>query len=268
MVPRLCRPFNKGTFLFGGNVIKDRDIESNFDSFNDYASKYNLEDDMIRFKFKHSFRVIKLCEDIAKNMGYSKDEVYIASLIGLLHDIGRFEQWTKYKTFNDSKEFDHSSYAVKLLFEDNFINNFNCKKTEWDYIKYAILYHNDFSLPIIKNKKIEKFCKIIRDADKLDILYSFEGLRALEIEECEEEITEKVKESFFNYETVNVCDRKNNNDKIVGLLSLVFDINYDYSFMIIKDEKYIDKLFERINNKKVFNIYFETINSFIESKVD
>ena len=103
----------------------ERDIESNFDAFNDYASKFDLNVNMIGYKFEHSYRVMKLSEDIAKSIGLKKDDVYLAALIGLLHDIGRFEQWTKYQTYSDSETFDHSSYAVKLLFDEGLIKEFN-----------------------------------------------------------------------------------------------------------------------------------------------
>ena len=38
---------------------------------------------------------------------FSAKEIELAGLIGLLHDIARFEQFTKYQTFNDRLSFDH-----------------------------------------------------------------------------------------------------------------------------------------------------------------
>ncbi|MEI3508262.1 MAG: HD domain-containing protein [Bacilli bacterium] len=71
------------------------------EEFKRYVSNYNINDKAIKMKYNHSLRVQKLCKEIAEKTGYSENDIKIAEVIGLLHDYGRFPQWTEYKTFND-----------------------------------------------------------------------------------------------------------------------------------------------------------------------
>ena len=47
-------------------------------------------------------------------------------VIGLLHDIGRFEQEAQYHTFNDFKSMDHGDYGAEYL--KNNIGAYNGRK--------------------------------------------------------------------------------------------------------------------------------------------
>ena len=48
------------------------------------------------------------------------------------------------------------------------------------------------------------------------------------------------------------------------LLSLIYDINYDYSIERIKNEKYVEKFYEHIKNKKMFKEYFEEMKKYLK----
>ena len=57
----------------------------------------------------------------AQRLGLNQEQVNLATAIGLLHDIGRFEQVRLYHTFNDGKSVNHAEIGVKILFEDGLI---------------------------------------------------------------------------------------------------------------------------------------------------
>ena len=61
-------------------------------AFDEYTSNYDLNNSMIKSKYNHSYRVMHLCEKYAKELGWSKSDILLARIIGLLHDFGRFEQ--------------------------------------------------------------------------------------------------------------------------------------------------------------------------------
>ncbi len=247
---------------------KNRDIEDNFDAFNDYVLKYDFKDNMIEYKYNHSYRVMSASEKLAKSIKLSKDDTYLAMLIGLLHDIGRFEQQTITKSFTDTNGFDHSEYGVKVLFEDGLINKFILSFDEYEIVRKAILYHNDYTLDDKElTEREEIFCKLIRDADKIDILYAFSTTRILEIEEDESEISEKIKESFFNNECSDNRNISGKNDLIISFWQFIYDLNFDESYKIIYEEDYIGKMFESLKNKKRFNMYYETIEAYLREKV-
>ena len=141
------------------------------EQFNIFMKKFNLNDKSIKKKYDHSLRVQKKCEEIAISKKYNKEKYTLASLIGLLHDYGRFYQWDKYKTFTDKDSIDHGDYAVKKLFEENEIIDFYKNKNNYIIIYESIKYHNKYEVP--KEVQSKEMCNLIRDADKLDILYMY-----------------------------------------------------------------------------------------------
>lgn len=92
--------------------------------FRDYVSAYNAQDDKVRLKIEHTFRVAVLCEKIAASLGMAEDERDLAWFTGLLHDVGRFEQLRNYGTFIDAESIDHAMYGAQILFDDGKIRDY------------------------------------------------------------------------------------------------------------------------------------------------
>ena len=96
------------------------DLEKAKTEFIKYVSNYDESIEEIKRKKEHSFRVMQLSTQIAQSLSLTQDGVELATLIGLLHDIARFEQYTKYKTFNDVDSIDHGDYGAKILQENQY----------------------------------------------------------------------------------------------------------------------------------------------------
>ena len=233
-------------------------MNENFDAFDDYALKYDMNEDMIKYKYNHSYRVVHQAEEICRSLEMDTEERDLASLIALLHDIARFRQWTEYKTYEDEESFDHGKEANKILFEEGEINNYIVKKEDYDIIKKAILNHNKFKIDSkIKKERELLHCKIVRDADKLDILYAFSTPRLLELEEDDNEISDVVSDEFFHNKEVLKKEIKNKNDRILMFFGLVFDLNFDYSKERVLNEKYLEKIYDSLKHKKIFKPYLD-----------
>ena len=92
--------------------------------FHDYTGRYNPDDPMIRHKIVHTLSVAGLSEKIAGSLGLDAEDVDFAWFLGLLHDIGRFEQVRRYGTFVDSQSVDHAEFGADLLFRDGLFRSF------------------------------------------------------------------------------------------------------------------------------------------------
>ena len=92
--------------------------------FQDYTGHYNPDDPMIRHKIVHTLSVAGLSEKIAESLGLDAADVDFAWFLGLLHDIGRFEQVRRYGTFVDSQSVDHADFGADLLFRDGLFCSF------------------------------------------------------------------------------------------------------------------------------------------------
>ena len=143
-------------------------LEENFDK---YTSNYDLNDINLKSKYNHSYRVMKLMTKYAEKLGWNKQDIELAKIIGLLHDYGRFEQYRIYKNFIDLKTIDHADKSVEELFDKNEIVNFTNRTEDYDLIRFAIKNHNKLTIEDTDNQEYIKFAKLIRDADKVDIMY-------------------------------------------------------------------------------------------------
>ena len=223
--------------------------------FKSYVEKYNTEDDKIELKIKHTYGVVSMSGFIAKKLGLDEENIELAKLIALLHDIGRFEQAKKYDCFIDSKDKDHAEYGIEILFENNLIRSF-IKDKQYDNIIYkAIKNHNKYEIEDGLTEEELLHCKIIRDADKTDNLRlkyteEFETLFNTTEDVIEKEkISENVYEDFMNKKQIRCEDRKTHLDFWVCFIGWIYDYNFDIGLKYIKDNESIDKLIDRIDYK-------------------
>jgi len=237
------------------------------EEFKKYVSGFDTNDVNIERKYYHSLRVKSLSQLIAKYAGFNDADAKIAEIVGLLHDYGRFPQWEKYHTYKDRYSIDHAELGLERLFGNNEIKKFWNKEEDYDEIYDAIKYHNKFEIADNLSEHNTTLCKIIRDADKLDIFYLLSE-KLIEEKETDEPITEKVKSDFKQNKLILLTDTQNENDAILVHLAFVFDLNYKYSFKHLHDHKIIEKYFEQIKNKEKFKPYFDIIQNYIKERID
>lgn len=143
-------------------------------AFRGYTSRYDVSNTMIRHKVEHTFRVAENCERIAGSLGVNGEDAAFAWFLGLLHDIGRFEQVRRFGTFIDSVSVDHAEFGADLLFRDGLMGEFvdeGFPEQEKALLETAIRQHNKLTLPENLEERTRRFCEIIRDADKADIFH-------------------------------------------------------------------------------------------------
>lgn len=86
-------------------------------AFAGYMHYYDPSDGKIKLKIDHTYRVAALCEKIADSVGLTGEDKDVAWLLGMLHDIGRFEQIRCFGTFNDGMSVDHAELGADILFD-------------------------------------------------------------------------------------------------------------------------------------------------------
>lgn len=146
--------------------------------FKSYVANFDAVDEGISLKFAHSLRVSAWCERLARALHLSQDDVDLAWIIGVLHDIGRFEQLREYHTFIDYQSMDHAKYGARYLFQDGHIRDFWQDDSQDAVMEAAISQHNVYRLADDLSPRQRLFCQLIRDADKLDIFkVCADGLR-------------------------------------------------------------------------------------------
>lgn len=236
--------------------------------FNEYTSKYDLNAYKLSYKYYHSIRVMDNMEILAKSMSLPFKDIELAKCIGLLHDIGRFEQYKRYKSFDDFN-LDHGDYGEEVLRNTNALNNYDIDKSDYEVVYKAIRNHNKFEIePKLTNREL-LFSKMIRDADKLDILYAFGNKEIRKVfEEDDSDISKEVSATFYQNKIIKRTKESTLSDDKVMLFAFAYDINFKTSLEIIKSKEYFNKLYERLKNKEKYKPYIEYINNYINERTD
>lgn len=235
--------------------------------FDQYVSNYDMNDQDINYKYYHSYRVMDNMTLLATKLNLSEKDIELAKVIGLLHDIGRFEQDKLYNSFQDDK-MDHGNYGVKVLKENNILEQFNIEKEDYQVVYTAIENHNKFVIEENLPERELLFSKMIRDADKLDILYALGNKEIIEIlKQDKNKISKQLESDFFNKKIGNKKDIHNLNDGLILSFCYIYDINFKETYQIILENKYYEKIYERIEQKDIFTPYLIHTNNYIKERM-
>lgn len=213
-----------------------------------YASQYDLEDPKIRLKVDHTLRVASLCERIAYSLQIPEEDVRIAFMTGILHDIGRFEQVRIYHTFRDGLSVNHAHLSADLLFREDLIREYPVNEKDYPLVENAIRLHNAYRLPDTLSQRERMFCQILRDADKIDILRVNRETPMEEIYDLPteafltSEISDKVFEDLMACRDVNRQNSRTGIDFLMGHIAFAFGLVYPESFRIVKEQGYLDQM--------------------------
>lgn len=239
--------------------------EKVLNAFEAYVENYNKKDEKVRLKIEHTYRVSELCEKIARSLKLCKEDVELAWLLGMLHDVGRFEQLRQYGTFIDAQSIDHALFGAEILFDGGKIRDYLEDTSEDKLIRSAVAYHSAYRLPEELDERTRMFCQILRDGDKVDILkvnvdFPLEeiyNVSTAELRSCE--VTKEVMDAFFEEHAVLRSLKKTPVDNVVGHISLIYEIVFPESVRITVKQGYLDKLMEfRSENPKTME-QFEQI---------
>ena len=269
--------------------------ENVINAFAEYVRNYDPSDEKIKLKIDHTYRVAGLCQRIAESLGLSESDVDIAWLLGMLHDIGRFEQIRRFGTFNDVQSVDHAEFGADLLFKEGLIRKFaegyyeECElarsgneeaeqiiknnehhNKDTGLLEMAIRQHNKYRVKEDLTERQRMFCDILRDADKVDIFkvnadIPMEIIYDVTTEELKNGvITKEVLESFYKKETVLKSVRRSAVDHIVGHISLLFELVYKESYRQAKEQGYVYKLLDFKSDVPEVNAEFDDMRKYID----
>lgn len=222
--------------------------------------EYDLNENNILRKVIHSFDVAKNCFELACKEKLNKDERNLCYLIGLLHDIGRFEQWSKFKTYDDRKSVDHGELSYEIL------NNLDCKKlfylnkNEEIIFKETIRFHTKPYLG--KDKDVRRFTYIIKNSDAYsNVISTANGMQQMTVHG--DGVTEEILAGFYNRELLNVYSPQTKLDRSLMLSACCYYVEDDNFRQNIINFNYIDIIYDTFSiylNKADKDIFKKAIN--------
>lgn len=213
------------------------------------------EDDRnIELKVIHTRHVRENMKRLCVSLGLGDAECRLADLIALFHDVGRFEQYRNYRTFSDRKSVNHARLGVRVLARNRVLAGISpaARRT----LSRAIAFHNAASIPDEAEDYERTLMQLIRDADKLDIWRVVTAYyhrkdrtpnRTVELDLPDTpHWNPKILEALTAYRFARIEDMQTLNDFKLLQIGWVFDLNFEESFRIVQERRYIEAIAETL----------------------
>lgn len=227
-------------------------------AFKSYTDAYDATNPRIALKIEHTYHVAEACDAVAREQNWSTEDIDLAWLCGLLHDMGRFEQLRRWDTFKDAESMSHAALGVEVLFGENpadapattSIRDF-IETDEYDELIHAsIAYHSDFRLPEKLDERARRFCDIVRDGDKVDIMRTIADSTVDTILKVDEKtflashFSSPTLAAFDERRCVSRDEREEPADFLAGLICFMFELVYPASRALAREQGDIYRLLD------------------------
>jgi putative nucleotidyltransferase with HDIG domain len=244
-----------------------------------YVKTFTYGDQNLRrntdLKEKHTMEVCKLVLKIGEDLGLGRDELCLSEIVALFHDVGRFEQYARYRTFADGKSEDHARLGVEILKRYGVLSRFD--EPVKSLVYRSIRYHNRASLPENETEQCLLFTKLLRDADKLDIWRvvteyyhrkdgSQNGAIELDLPDTPG-ISEPVYQDLADRRIVDFSHVRNLNDFKLLQVSWVFDINFEMTRQLIRSGRYFELIREVLPESSEIQQIFNLIRNHLDRQL-
>jgi hypothetical protein len=207
--------------------------------FKNYVEPYLDTDEEgvvnIRLKIEHTRKVCEAMTLLSVGESLSVEDSRIASAVALLHDVGRFPQYRRWRTFRDDDSDNHARLAIDVIREEKLLSGLDLK--EQLLIEEAVRFHNLLEVPKQVQSPTRLFINLIRDADKIDIWRVFVELLALPphkrasaatlgFADLPNEVSDGCINTLTGGSVVQLNSLKTLNDFKLLLISWVYDLNF------------------------------------------
>lgn len=243
-----------------------------------YMRQFSTDDEVvmqgISIKQEHTGYVTAIARELAQHLNLGQHDVQLAEMMGLFHDVGRFRQYSIYKTFNDAQSEDHADLGLKVLSEEMpYLKELSPEDA--DMLCYAIKYHNKKEIPAEAAGRRLVFAKLLRDADKLDIYRVLAPFLDPENEQnaprsieagAGQNISPEFIQAFVNGMQADYRMLKTMGDRKLVRLLWVYDVNYSWTLQKMVERGYIQRIIDHLPQQAGVDAGVKRLQEYIEKK--
>lgn len=242
------------------------------DSFKELSENQKRNFDI---KKEHSIRVAENCILLGEKLDFTENQMQIAYMAGLFHDIGRFKQLVEFDTFNDEKSVDHAEYSVKILESEPLFSNIDFGNK--DLVFKAIINHNKYKVPDGMSEQELLYIRLVRDADKLDIFKVLTDYYLNKNTSPNHTLTWELPKGSTVSPSVGKeimagkqVTKKNVASEIdvkIMQLSWVYDLNFKPSFEYLLKNRFLERIYNTLPKNDVVIEIYRKIKVYSENKI-
>jgi hypothetical protein len=229
----------------------------------------------ILLKEEHTAHVCANTAAIAQGEMIDEHDGVIAEAAALFHDIGRFPQYVRYRTFLDAKSENHGLLGAKTLAEQGVLSCLPYE--EQRTIIETVRFHNAFAIPHDADARLRRILSLVRDADKLDIWRVFidfyespddakasaAGLGLPETPGYSRDLLDVIRRA----EVISLKALANLNDFRLLQLSWVFDLTWTTSYALLLERRHIDRIAAHFPDDADLAAAVSMVQAYAERKV-
>ncbi len=208
----------------------------------------------ISLKLDHSLRVWEGVQHIAALEKVGGKTCRLAEIGAVYHDVGRFPQYRKYRTFQDSLSENHGRLGFVTLRTRDLLQGL--PRTETRNVLRCVFMHNRPTIPLGLPRDLHAVLSLVRDADKLDIIGVIcthlvhhgggDQVLTLGLTNDPRRYSPRIAQQVLHRSLVNYQDMVWVNDFKLLLCSWVFALNYSATLDLIRQRGQMQELLDSL----------------------
>lgn len=222
--------------------------------FAEYVCRFDSEDPRVQenmdLKAEHTRRVCEAILEIGQSLELSSEDLCLAEASAWLHDIGRFEQYSRYRTFADYKSENHADLGVKVIGANRVLDPLESASAR--IVLRVVQYHNRAALPVGEEERCLFFLKLLRDADKIDIWrvvtdyyrhadHPRNPTLELDLPDVDR-VSAPVCRTLMNGKLARMADVKTLHDFKLLQIAWIYDVNFPRTFQMVQERGYLETI--------------------------
>lgn len=229
-----------------------------------------------RLKITHTKRVLAIAEAIVLSEGLPEPLALAARLTALLHDVGRFPQYRRYRTFRDADSANHAGLSVRHALRQRMLADVPAHTRR--LVLGAVFLHNVRRLPALSSSDLRTVAGVIRDSDKLDIYqvmidhFSQERPKhpevALNVKADPLAFSPHVLEALRRRETGDYKNIVYVNDFKLMAIGWLYDLNFASSCRMLRERGCLDTIFATLPQAQEIHDFRQQIEGDLARRID
>jgi len=223
--------------------------------YRQYSAKFLAGDVFVdtnlKLKEEHTWRVCEEMNYLTGQLGLDASQRLLAEATALFHDVGRYEQFSRYRTFSDAASTPHGPLGVEVLNSHKVLDVLDDRSAA--VIRQAVELHAVKKLPDNLDDEVALLARLIRDADKLDIYYLVTEVDTRPPDDPQASVminwfppgkgySQEMIEAVLARRHIDYAMLKTNVDMKLMQLAWVYDLNFPPTFARLKSRRYLEKI--------------------------
>lgn len=228
--------------------------------------------DALAMKIDHCRHVREEARAIAAGLGLDSRQAECAAIAGLLHDVARFEQYSRFGTFVDARSYNHGVRGSEIIAEARVLSAL--PDADALAVTEAVRHHNGLAIPAGLSETGNLLTRIVRDADKLDIYRVAVGVytgtarnSAVELELPDSPgVSPAVVARILGGSMARICDLTRLSDFKLLQMAWITDVNFTPTLALIHDRGYLASIRSTLPHLPEVDDVYRTMTGILDSR--